>query len=343
MSFSKPDYRSRLLWRAGFATICLLSAYLLLSAVLLTKIDQPIRADARNYVAYAYNLRAHGIYSRDLPVEGVQPKPDAVSAPGYPFFLTNFMEPSGKFDMLGVLLAQALLSIGTVVVYLYLYRRFLRFELALLAGIFTAISPHLINASVYLLSETLFTFLLGAHVLALAHCLNKKKLFAAIIAGVLLAFSLLVRPTSQYLILAYLAFFAFFFGKDWRDHRKMLLVLILPVVLVSGIWSARNWAETGRPSDPTLSANFLQHGMYINMMYQDQQASYGYPYRFDPQNNELSGHTDRILQAMLKQFEAEPTRYVSWFLFGKPDLPPSGVPNQSRKSEIARLIDLAAG
>ena len=58
--------------------------------------------------------------------------------------------------------------------------------------------------------------------------------------------------------------------------------------------------------------------MYINMMYENRPESYGYPYRFDPQNTELAGNRGKILQAIGQQFVAQPNRYLAWLLIGNP-------------------------
>ena len=65
-----------------------------------TSIQSPIRADAANYVASAYNLAAHGVYSSTLSPssrlnldfkEVAQPTPDKHREPGYPAFLQVFL------------------------------------------------------------------------------------------------------------------------------------------------------------------------------------------------------------------------------------------------------------
>jgi 4-amino-4-deoxy-L-arabinose transferase-like glycosyltransferase len=312
--------RPHRIWHAGILGICLLAATLFFTAITQTRIDHPIRGDARDYLAYAYNIDTYGIYSRTWPeAEAKTPLPDAVRAPVYSAVISLFFDENDiNATLTRVLNLQALLGVLTVFVYLLLYRRFMPPLWALSAGLITAISPHLINASVYLLTESLFTFLLGLHLLTLEKALRLRHARWALIAGTLLALSFLTRPTTQYLILAYLLALFIWAGTNWRVYAKCLLWLILPVALAASAWATRNLVETGRTSDPTLTASFLHHGMYINMMYADQPETFGYPYRFDPLTAEIGGDTSKVMQVIAQNFQHNPQRYLSWYLIGKP-------------------------
>lgn len=314
-------FSSKWFWRSGVIGICLLASVMFFMVVTQTRIDHPIRGDARDYFAYAYNMQTYGVYSRTLP-EGATteaPAPDALRSPAYPVVIRAFLDREDiSATLTRVLFLQAILGVLTVFVYLHLFRQIMPSAWALSAGLVTAISPHLLNASVYLLTETLFTFVLGAHLLALARALRLKHVYWATLAGVLLAVSFLVRPTTQYLILAYVLVLLLWLRGSWRAYGKCLLWLVLPVVLAASAWSARNLVETGQPSDPALAKNFLHHGMYVNLMFEDRLETYGYPYRFDPHLEEVAGSTERVLKTIANNFAREPQRYLSWFLIGKP-------------------------
>lgn len=318
MFFSK--FCSNWFWRSGVIGICLLSSVLFFMVVTQTRIDHPIRGDARDYFAYAYNLKTHGVYSRSWPGATTEaPAPDAMRPPAYPVVISAFFDRDDvSATLTKILFFQAMLGVLTVFVYLHLFRRIMPPAWALAAGLVTAISPHLLNASVYLLTETLFTFALGAHLLALERALRLKHVYWAMLAGVLLAASFFVRPTTQYLIFAYLLAMLLWLRGSWRAYGKCLLWLILPVAIAASGWAVRNLIETGRTSDPTLSISFLHHGMYVNMMYEDRKETYGYPYRFDPHLAEVAGSTGKVLKTIAGNFAKEPQRYLSWFLIGKP-------------------------
>jgi 4-amino-4-deoxy-L-arabinose transferase-like glycosyltransferase len=317
MSLFKNTHR---MWQAGILGVCLLAAAMFYTAVTQTRIDHPIRGDARDYFAYAYNLDTYGIYSRTWPEAGTKaPTPDAMRVPVYPAMVSLFLDKDDiDASLARVLNFQALLGMLTVLVYLLLYRRIMPPLWALGAGLLTAISPHLINASVYLLTETLFTFLLGLHLLTLEKALRLTHARWALAAGILLALSFLTRPTTQYLLLAYLLVLFVWARSNWRVYAKCLLWLILPVAIVASAWTTRNLIETGRSSDPALAASFLHHGMYINMMYEDHVETYGYPYRYDPLTSEIGGNPTKVMHAIAQKFQEEPQRYLSWYLIGKP-------------------------
>lgn len=295
-----------------------MSAVMYLTAVSQTRIDHPIRGDASDYFAYAYNIKVHGIYSHDLPSAGM-PHPDALRAPAYPAMISLLLDETNvEKTLANVFYFQALLGVITVLIYLSLFRRLMPPLWALSAGIVTAISPHLINASVYLLTETLFTLLVGMHLFALERALRLRQVRWAFAAGLMLALSLLTRPTTQYLVFVYLLAFAIWTGRDWRNYGKYLLWLALPTIIAFSAWSIRNQMAIGQSSDPTLTASFLHHGMYPNMMYQDRVETYGYPYRFDPLTAEIGGNVSKTLAVIADHFKHEPTRYSKWYLIGKP-------------------------
>src|SRR5215831_7417054 len=64
-----------------------LAAYFRVVAVQETRVDNPIRADARDYYLSAYNLTHHSVYSHS-PDEIV---PDAYRSPGLPLIISAFM------------------------------------------------------------------------------------------------------------------------------------------------------------------------------------------------------------------------------------------------------------
>lgn len=76
------------------ALILILGFYLRVGSAAGTAVIQPLRADARDYFMYAYNLRHKHVYSRNstsLHKSDFQPASDAARSPGYPIFLSAFV------------------------------------------------------------------------------------------------------------------------------------------------------------------------------------------------------------------------------------------------------------
>ena len=66
--------------------VCL-GFWLRLADITQTIVDQPIQADAQQYVHYAVNLLLHGVYSSVDPNSGSAPVPDSFRSPGYPLLI----------------------------------------------------------------------------------------------------------------------------------------------------------------------------------------------------------------------------------------------------------------
>lgn len=287
-----------------------------------TVIFAPIRADAADYVHYAYNMRRHHIYSREL-VEGEarDPLPDALRTPGYPIFLALFLSGSKtleqQLDRLDMAIkVQAILGALTVVIWMYLIVRVFSLGTGLLAGVLLAINPHLINVGIYLLSESLFTFQLSLFFLVLHRYLVNDAYRWMIVATVLLALASLTRPSALYFIVPLLILL--FCRKSSGLSVRQLAGCLLVFVMLTGSWTLRNVIVLGKTSDETLQANFLQHGMYPNFTYQGQADTYGYPYRTDPLSSEIQGNTSKVVQAISQRFQAEPWEHLKWYLIDKP-------------------------
>ena len=295
--------------------IVLFAAYLTTFAVNHTYIDKPVRADAADYLAYAYNLRHSGIYSREINSPSLTP--DAIRSPGYPIFLMAFASIPFTDEILShVLLTQALLGCLTVMLCYTVCRRFLPKYWALGSALLTAISPHLISATTYLLTETLFTFLCMLTIWLAIKFFESRKLSIGLIAGIVLGASALTRPSLQYFVVPIFLLSMISFGK--RRGFKLSLVILLGFLLVFLPWITRNMVSLGVTSDSTLMVNFLHHGMYPNFTYADVQQSYGFPYRFDPRSGEISQSLDSVLHEIYARFRDEPLQHLSWFLIGKP-------------------------
>ena len=309
-------------WMTLLVLLCIffLGLSLRLFAAAETKVHVPIRADARDYYLYAYNLRHHHTYSRDdgaLKSVHTAPVPDAVRQPGYPLFLTLFVDGLPSGEMLGkIVISQALLSALTLILAFFLYRFFLPVSLALGASLLTAISPHLIAANSYLLTETLFCLSIVLTACVIGGFARRPTIFRALMVGLLLGVGNLVRPSLQYFPLLMAAFFLIHLG--WKKGLQCSAVMIAGFLLIFTPWLIRNHTILGKAIDDRLMINTLHHGMYPNFQYEGDVRTYGYPYHFDPRSNEISQSMGSVVQEIWRHFREEPAKYLKWYLVGKP-------------------------
>jgi hypothetical protein len=302
------------------ALILLLGFYLRMGSAAGTVVIHPLRADARDYFMYAFNLRHKHVYSRDatsLQKPGFRPAPDAARSPGYPVFLSAFVSGLPNQDMLDrIVLWQALLSTVTIFFSFLFLRTFLSVFWAVVGTLMTALSPHLIVANSYILTETLFCFLLVLSLCLVGLLGRRLRLLTAAFVGVLMAAASLVRPSLQYFSVLFGVFLVFHLG--WRNGGRLAATMILGFALCLSPWVIRNAHTLGFTSDKTLMINFLHHGLYPDFTYDDMKESRGFPYRYDPRASEISRDLPSVLKEISSRFEQEPLKYLQWFLMGKP-------------------------
>lgn len=146
-----PTRLSRGWWLLALALVFLfalaLRGYYLTTAM----VYEPIRGDAVQYHAYAWNLLHHGVFSMAAP-GSAQVLGDSFRDPGYPAFLALGMGLFGEFDAWypAVLLAQGLLGALTVVLLMLAARGWLADRWLVGAGVLMAVWPHSITITSFL-------------------------------------------------------------------------------------------------------------------------------------------------------------------------------------------------
>lgn len=299
----------------GVALCVLAGAFLRFDAVLTTEVDVPIRSDALEHVRYALNLRLHGTYSKQ---PASPPTPDATRAPLYPVLMAAVIDPEASADalVLRVGLLQAGLSTLTVLLAFLVARTVLPPGLALASCALVAISPHLINLGVYLLSETLFAALMMGWLLLVHRAMRGGSPRWAALAGLLLGLMALTRPWIVHFALG-LAIVSWAVLRDPR-LRRVSLGMLAGCLVIIGSWHMRNLVSVGVWSDSPRTANAIHHGMYPDFVFEGRPETFGFPYRYDPASEQITGSTSRVLDLLVERARAEPGRYLKWFLVDKP-------------------------
>lgn len=306
-------------FKAALLLVLLIALYLRVGAVLNTVIDSPVRADARLYYLYGYNLKQHNTFSPSLPGEEV--RPDAFVAPVYPAFISLFLvSPPTDRMLVNIGLFQAMLGTVTVFFTYLLFQALGNRWMGFAAATLTAISPHLVSLTVYMLTETLFTFLMLAGLLGLTYAFTRDKAILAILSGALLGMAALTRSTLEYfpIFILLIGSALAFFGRCNREQLTRIIQFSGIAVLVIAIWKIRNFLVVGSLSDPTLAISTLHHGMYPGFMFENKPESLGIPYRFDPRTPEITASLASVLHEIAARIEAAPWQYLQWYIIGKP-------------------------
>jgi len=287
----------------------------------------PIRGDARQYVAYALNLACHGTFSSASPDSGM-PVPDSYRDPGYPLFLAFFirLQGTGAEWLHAVLMGQAMLGALTVALTMQLGRSWLGPRWCLAAGVALAIWPQTIAISGVLLSETLAGFLCIAALLVSQLALARNSMTLAIAAG--LGFGM--AGLTNAVLVPFGVLLALYAG--WRRFGtpRVWIALALAAVLLPAAWQVRSATLPA-----TTGADSRNSSVYRAMQNLVQGANPSYHVLYEPS---LAG--DPVAQRLMGEIDEEinllhdapaaglariadrigqhPLRHLSWYLLEKP-------------------------
>ncbi|UCF06056.1 MAG: glycosyltransferase family 39 protein [bacterium] len=170
-------------------------------------------------------------------------RPTASWPPGYPVFLSLL----GR-KVLAVRLLQAFLGAITVLIAYSIARRYFGVRKSLLAATLLAIYPlHIYVAGVHY-PVVLLTLLLGAIILMLLDTLEGGSLRKAFFAGLLGGIVALTAASSLLALVLAVVWLIWEGRRRWgRLSLRLGLVFLIPMVLVVGAWSIRNYIVLGSP------------------------------------------------------------------------------------------------
>jgi len=314
------DVGARIRWLAG-ALIVLFAAWVQFTTARETHVPVPGGPDAQSYVSYAYNLRTFGIYSSERTWKSdvaSPPRADAISTPGYPLFLTPFLEGRPDLEFMArVVWAQALLGTLTALLVFLLGLRVGGLWVGSTAGLLFAMTPHLATINTYVLSEALFSFLLCASLLLLAWALHARERARWAVLGLVFGACCLVRPTLQALVplVAIAAMLAP--GRRARLRSPAWFAAVTWLVLVLP-WFAYKHTVPPAPDQPDLFRATLYHGSFPDFRYGELPAEHGTPYRHDPHADESMASMAGLVHWAGARMAADPLRYLRWYVIGKP-------------------------
>jgi len=268
-------------------------------------VQSPLRVDAGQYAQYAHNLVEHGVYSLSKEAE---PLPDSFRSPGFPLFLAFCRligGDGGWYDLTRWL--QIVLSTMTVLLSYRLARQFLSFGPAVFGAVLVALSPHLVVAPAYVLTECLASFVVTA---ALCTLVGAKGMKRTVAGAALLGLAPLCNETMVFLPIVATALW-------WRRDRRQAITILCVALVPLLCWNVRNQTtDLARKGSERATAS-ISHGSYPGMIYESERF-FGFPYREDPAQPEFGSSWGNLYDVLAPRVQAEPLRYAKWYLLDKP-------------------------
>ncbi|MBL6927953.1 MAG: glycosyltransferase family 39 protein [Rhodospirillales bacterium] len=294
--------------------------YLRAVAIDETVVIKPIRADAAEYYISAYNLYHHNVYSastkklRDPRAELV---PDALRPPGLPLVITPMMKewPNHKKILGNLQDINLMLGVATIFLVFVAAARVLSPWATLTAALLTAISPHLVSFSVYMLTETPSAFFVTAILVMGAVWTPDRRIYYYAFMGVLVGVAAMVR--LQFLLLPFLLCFLLFLSMDRRKWFRGAGAMLLGFALVAAPWFIRNAVSVPADQNENYMARTLAAGAYADLKYLGDDKTFPYPYLHDPQFKEAKKNLPNALSFIGKRTLEQPYEMLKWYIIGK--------------------------
>lgn len=282
--------------------------------LLVTEIGVPVKGDVRDYIAYTQNLLAHGIFSMSTP-----PVPDDFRSPGYPIYLALCSLLAGDGWYAAALHGQAILGAATAVLTMAICRRWMRLLPSLAAGVLVAVWPHHVVATVSLLSEVLFGFLLALGLWTSLPALRKGHGLVAAAAGAVFGLAALVNPVATLLPLLPVG------ALLMLRHRSAAAVLLSVAFALTAGWMLRNAMVVPNSDAPgRVSINFIQ-GTWPQYHAAAATAhadanSRAIMQAIDAEYALLHNDTAAGLRSVAARIGNDPAYYAQWYFLTKPYL-----------------------
>ena len=212
-------------------TLLLLSIKTFLLARLPTNVIL-FNGDTNSYLTYSENFGSL-IFGANPPFAEL----GLIRTPGYPFFLLLLKFISLKELIFIQLVMGSAISLVTYKICKILFGE----RIAFLAFLFSAIEISLFYEEFYLLSDTLFAFVL-VWAIYVAVIVDKRNLYNfkyALLVGLLIGISILIRPIGQVIIAAFIIFLLLHFRN--LKMRNFFLVSLLAISVTISPLILRNW------------------------------------------------------------------------------------------------------
>ncbi len=195
--------------------------------------------DTDGYSKVAWNLATAGEYAYEVG------QPTSYVSPLFPIMMAGVFVIAG-FNLLVIRLALSVIGALTCIVVYSLGREISGEATGRLAGWLAVFYPFLFFYNAFILSETIFLFLLSLFTLLVFRIQRVPRQRTIFLAGLILGMCGLTRPVL-FPFLALVAVWALWFWRDqWRRGLSIALAIVAVSVTVVSPWMARNYRLWGR-------------------------------------------------------------------------------------------------
>lgn len=193
--------------------------------------------DSYGYYNLAYNISHYGIFSRD---EDFPLTPDYYRTPLYPIFIALFT----FFDNTGtwICLTQVIISVCSV---FFVYKISMQISdkknIALLASFLFALDINQAMLACYILTETVFIFLLLLFINLFIKYYYSKRIKHIYYSAFILALAILCRPAATYFIFLPVLIMLILHFKNIYVFFKQSIIFLTVVLITLSPWLYRNY------------------------------------------------------------------------------------------------------
>lgn len=282
-----------------------------------TIFSRHIIRDATEYFSYAKNLSLYSTFS--LQTDAVESSliKDSKRPPGFPLFASIFYQDDKTMSVASVLFTQFVIQCVMFLALSALCWLLLGELTSVIISLLVWTHPAFMSMNTYYLTESLFLSSLIITMILFIKSVSEKKneliLIYSISFGLCLGFSALVRSTMDYYVFFIIAILLF---QDRKGLKKMWPAIVACLMVMIG-WKIRNFFAIGSLSDQHLMIGSFFHGSYPDFMYNKIPESFGFPYKYDPFEQEYYKGIGTAFELIWQRVKEQPMEYSSWYLFGK--------------------------
>src|SRR5262249_24097007 len=167
---------------------------------------------------------------------------------------------------------QVVVGAALPVLVVVLGRRFLPGRLAAVAGLLTACCPVMVSTPAFLASETVFTLLLFATLLAMLWVVERPSVRRGLAVGAPSSIAILVRSDFAGIPWALAGYLAL--RSPGSDRRRAALALALTATVLPAAWQVHQRIAAGAGSVDSYFARPLAEGIYPDLVFDGSPRGY---------------------------------------------------------------------